>query len=109
MEKKIRNSVTSALDFGHGFAKFPLTEKNGRLGARIHHEHVRPELLQAPRKILAISVFVDESEQVEIPLRIAHHAFEIVDLKQTQVAMIILDAFLLQFRTLLRGKLVSLT
>src|SRR5439155_8568544 len=35
--------------------------------------------------------------------------FETVDLKKPQVAMIILDAFLLQFRTLLRGKLVSLT
>ena len=81
MEKKIRNSVTSALDFGHGFAKFPLTEKNGGLGARIHHEHVRPELLQAPRKLLAISVLGDKSEKIEIALCVAHDAREIVDLK----------------------------
>ena len=49
-----------------------------------------------------------EGKKVEIALRIAHHAFEIVDLKQTQVTMIILDAFLLKFRALLRRKLVSL-
>src|SRR5205823_7972721 len=84
-----------------------LSKKNGGFGTRIHHEHIRPELLQAPRKILAISVLVNESKKIEIPLSIAHHAFEIIDLKQTQIAVVILDTLLLQFRTLFRRQFVS--
>src|SRR6266568_1792191 len=101
-----RNAISELFDTSSG--KFSLAEKNGCLGARIHHEHVRPELLQAPGKLLPVGVLGDEREKVEIALRIAHHPFEIVDLKQAQITMIILDAFLLKFRALLRRKLVSL-
>src|SRR6266571_1554304 len=96
------------LNPGDGLGEFSLPKKNGCLGARIHHEHVRPELLQAPGKLLAVGVLGDKSKKVQIPLRVAHDAFEIVDLKQAQVTMIILDAFLLKFRALLRRELVSL-
>src|SRR5439155_505324 len=81
---------------------------NGCLGSRIHHEHVRPELLQGPGKVLAICVLGDERKKIEIALRVAHHAFEIVDLKEAQITMIILDAFLLKVRALLRCELVGL-
>jgi hypothetical protein len=64
--------------------------------------------LEAQGEIIAISVLVDESEKVEIALRIAHHAFEIVDLKETQITVIILDAFLLKLRALLWCQLVRL-
>src|SRR5262249_54979919 len=106
--QKIHNRLATAFDFRYGVGKFSLSKKNGSLSARIHHEHVRPELLQAPGEILPFRVVVDESKKIEISLRIAHDAFEIVNLKQAQVPMIILDAFLLQLRALLRGKLVSL-
>src|ERR1051326_3339422 len=95
------------LNFRYGVSKFSLRKKNGRFGARIHHKHVRPELLQAPGKILAISVLVDESKKIEITLRIPDHAFEIIDLKQTQIPMIILDSLLLQLRALFRCQFVS--
>src|SRR5262249_10819554 len=49
-----------------------------------------------------------KSKKVEISLCIAHHAFKIVNLKKAQIAMIILDAFLLQLRALLGTKSVSL-
>src|SRR5207247_6278219 len=104
----IHNRFATALNFRHGVGKFPLSKKDGGLAARIHHENVRPELLQAPGKILAIGVLVDETKKVEISLRIAHYAFEIVNLKQAQIPMTILDAFLLQLRALLGSKLVSL-
>jgi len=81
MVKKIRDSVAPALDFGHGVAKFTLAKKNGGLGARIHHEHVGPELLQAPRELFTISVLGDKSEKIEIALCVAHDAREIVNLK----------------------------
>src|SRR5436853_354039 len=51
----------------------------------------------------------DEGKQVEVPLGIADDAGEIVDLKQAEVTMVILDAFLLEIVALLGGKLVGLT
>ena len=48
----------------------------------------------------------DKIEQLEIALRVADHTGEVVDLKQTQIAMVILNAFLLEFGTLFRGELV---
>jgi hypothetical protein len=65
--------------------------------------------LQPPGKIVAIRVVVDKSKKVKIPLRITHHAFEIINLKQAQVPVIILNSFLLELHTLLGSKLVSLT
>src|SRR5207248_471007 len=53
-------------------------------------------------------VLGDKSKKIEIALRVADDAFEIVDLKQAQVPMIILNAFLLQLRALFSRKLVSL-
>src|SRR5258708_19340404 len=108
MLEKIYNRLATALNFRHGVGKSPLSKKDGGLAARIHHEHVRPELLQAPGKILPLGVLVDETKKVEISLGIAHYAFEIVNLKQAQIPMIILDPFLLQLRAFLGSKLVSL-
>src|SRR4029077_6941337 len=50
---------------------------------------------------------VDKIEEIEIALSVAHHAVEIVDLKQTQIAMIILNAFLLELGALFGRELVS--
>ena len=100
--KKIGDGVATTLDFGHGFAEFALAKKNGGFGARAHHEHIRPELLHAPGKFFPIGVLGDKSEKIEITLRVAHHAREIVDLKQAQIAMVILDAFLLELGALFR-------
>jgi hypothetical protein len=49
-----------------------------------------------------------ELEEVEVPLGIADHAEEIVDLKKAEVTMVILDAFLLEVVALLGGKLVGI-
>ena len=105
--KKLHDRVAPALDFRYGVGKFSLSKKDGGFGPRIHHQHVRPELLQAPGKILAIGVFVDESEKIEIALRVPHDPFEIVDLKQTQIAVIILDSLLLQLGALFRREFVG--
>ena len=96
------------LDLGHGVDELALCQQNRRLGARVHHEHVGPELLQAPGHFLAIGVLGHEREKIEVALRVAHHAGEIVELKQAQVTMIILDPFLLHLGALFRGQLVIL-
>jgi hypothetical protein len=59
-------------------------------------------LLEAPDHFVAIGMLRDELEQVEITLRVADHGREIVDLKEAEVPVIILDAFLLQLAALIR-------
>ncbi len=49
----------------------------------------------------------NEGEQVEITLRIAHYTVKIIDLKQAQITMIILDTFLLEFCALFGRELVG--
>ena len=85
---------------------FPSARRIEALRARVHHQDVGTKLLEAPDQFLALAVFVDEIEQVEIALRVANHALEFVDLKKTQIAVVILNAFLLQFAALLGGELI---
>ena len=47
-------------------------------------------------------------KKIEVALGVADHAFEFFDLKQAQIAVVILDAFLLQFAALLGRQLVIL-
>jgi hypothetical protein len=61
------------------------------------------KLLEAPDQLVAIGVIRDELEEIEIPLRVADHGRELVDLKETEIPVIILDAFLLQLAALLGG------
>jgi hypothetical protein len=104
--EKIRDRVAPALNLAHRFREFSLAEQNGRPGTRIHHQHVRPELLQAPGKLFAIGVRENEVEKIEVALGVAYDAGEIVDLKQTEITVIILNAFLLELGALLWRQLV---
>src|SRR5205814_5298097 len=60
-------------------------------------------------KLVALGVGIDKIEEFEIALSVPDHAVEIVDLKQAQVAVVILNAFLLELGALFRGEVVSLT
>src|SRR5438270_13879429 len=51
---------------------------------------------------------VDKIKKIEITLGVAYHSVEIVDLKQAQIAVIILDAFLLELGALFGRELVIL-
>ena len=53
-------------------------------------------------EFFALGVILHELEQVEVPLRVANHTIEIVDLKKAEIAMVILNAFLLELVALLR-------
>ena len=53
-------------------------------------------------------MFIDESEKVEVALGIANHAFEFVDLKKAEIAVVVLNPFLLQLAALLGRELVLL-
>jgi hypothetical protein len=63
--------------------------------------------LETPDHFLAVGMLGHERKQVEVPLGVADDTGEVVDLKQAQVTVIILDAFLLEIVALLGGKLVT--
>ena len=105
--KEFGDGVAAALDLLHGFGEFSFAEKDRSLGARVHHEDVGTKLLEAPDDVFAFGMRDDKVKKIEVALRVANHAQEIVDLKEAEVAVIILDAFLLQLGALLRGELVG--
>src|SRR6267143_815634 len=106
--KELGNRVAPAPDLGDRFRKFSLPEENGSLGPGVHHQDVGTKLLERPGKLVALSVSIDKIEELEIALGVADDAVEIVDLKQTQIAVIILDALLLKLGALFRSELVIL-
>src|SRR5437667_24071 len=105
--KEFGDQVAPALNLSDRIRKSSLSEKNGGLGAGVHHQHVGTKLLEGPGKLVPLGVGIDEVEELEITLRVADDAVEIVDLKQTQVAVIILNAFLLKFGALFRRQLAG--
>src|SRR5438105_10147861 len=107
--EKLGNGIAPALDFNDRFWKFTLPEKNRRLGSRVHHQHVRPKLLEGPGELVSLGVSIDKIEELQVALSIADDAVEIVNLKQTQIAVVILNPFLLELGALFRGERVILT
>src|SRR5262249_49136375 len=67
---------------------------------------VRTELLQAPGKFFPIRVLGDKTKKIEIALGIADHTGEIINLKQAQITMVILDTLLLELGALFGSQLV---
>jgi hypothetical protein len=103
--KEFDDRITPAPNLNDRFRKSPLREKNGSFGAGVHHQDVGTKLLERPGKLVALSVGIDKIEELEITLGVADDAVEIVDLKQTQIAMIILDALLLELGALFGSEL----
>ena len=62
--------------------------------------------METPDHVLPLAVFIDEGEEVEVALGVANDAFEFVDLKQAEIAVVILNPFLLQLAALLGRELV---
>ena len=106
--KELGNGVAPAPDFGDRFRKFSLPEKNGSLRTRVHHQDVGTKLLERPGKFIALGVSIDKVEELEVTLSVADNAVEIVDLKKTEITMVILDAFLLKLGALFGSELIIL-
>ena len=104
--KEFGDRITPAPNLNDRFRKSPLREENGSFGAGVHHQNVGTKLLEGPGKLVALSVGIDKIEELEITLGIADDAVKIVDLKQTEITMIILDALLLKLGALFGSKLV---
>src|SRR5262249_50191798 len=66
--EKFADRVTALLNCGDRFLKFSLSEENGGLRPRIHHQDVGPKLLQRPGKLVTLSVGIDKVEEIEVAL-----------------------------------------
>src|SRR5207237_8442199 len=86
--EKLGNGIAPALDFNDRFWKSSLPEKNRSLGSRVHHQHVRPELLEGPGQLVSLGVSIDKIEELQVALSIKDDAVEIVDLTHTQIAAV---------------------
>ena len=105
--KEFGDQVAPALNLSDRIRKFSQSEENGSLGPGVHHQHVGTKLLEGPGKLVPLGVGIDKVEELEITLGVVDDAVEIVDLKQAQVAVIILNAFLLKFGALFGRQLVG--
>ena len=74
MLEEFLDRVAALFDLAHGVAKLAVAEEDRSLGARVHHQDVGTKLLEAPDQILAIGVFGDKVEEVEVALRVANDA-----------------------------------
>ena len=106
--KEFGDRVAPASDLDDRFRKFSLPEKNGSLGPGVHHQHVGTKLLEGPGKFVALGVSIDKIEEFEIALGVADDAVEIINLKKAEIAVVILDAFLLELGALFGSERVIL-
>ncbi len=65
-------------------------------------------MLERPGKFVALGVSVHKIEELEIALGVADDAVEIVNLKKAEIAVVILDAFLLELGALFGSERVTL-
>src|SRR5207253_7141247 len=104
--EKLYDGVAALLNLAHGVSKFSFMEQERSFRTRIHHQHVGPELLKIPNDFLALRMFIDKAEEIEIALGIADDTSVVTQLKQTDIAVIILNALLLQLRAFLGAELI---
>src|SRR5207237_1958072 len=106
--KELCDCVASSSELDDSFLKFSLREKNGSLGPGVHHQHVGTKLLEGPGKFVVLGVSIDKIEELEIALGVADDAVEIVNLKKAEIAVVILNAFLLELGALFGSERVIL-
>ena len=106
MLEKLYDGVAALLNFVHGVGKFSLMKQERSFGTRVHHQHVGPELLKIPHDFLALRMFIDKAKEIQIALGIADDTSVVAQLKQTDIAVIILNSLLLQLRAFLGRQLI---
>src|SRR4029077_21280445 len=93
--KEFDDCIAPSLDLAHRFQELTFCQENRSLSPSVHHQHVGTKLLKAPDQFIPHSMCGNEVKKVKIALGIANYAGEIVDLKKTEITMVILNALLL--------------
>src|SRR5438477_8083437 len=101
--------VATLLDFTHAVSKLAFAQEDRRLRPCVHHQHIGSKLLKIPDNLLPLAMLVDKSEEIEISLSVADYSSKFIELKEADVAVVILNTFLLQLRTLLGRQFVTVT
>ncbi len=79
-------------------------ESHGAAGADAHHEELGAELLEGPGEFLGAGVFLDEVKDAEIAVGVLDDGVEFLELKKTNVAVMVLDGLLLELGAVLGGE-----
>src|SRR5207245_2505663 len=66
-----------------------------------NQKQLRLELAQCPDQLLRVSMFFDEIEHIQVAFGITDHPCIILQLKQTNISMVILESLELKFGTVL--------
>src|SRR5205085_11230128 len=88
--EKLYDSVAAPLNLAHGVRKFSFMEQKRSFRPCVHHPHVGAELLKIPNDFLALRMFIDKAEEIQIALRIADDNSVVTQLKQTDIVDVIL-------------------
>src|SRR6185437_16362738 len=88
-------TVANGLD---GLLVFVVAQRLHAPGPYAHHQQLRTELLEGPREFVRLGVFVDKREHGQVALGVTDDSGVILQLKQTDVAVVILNGLLLQLR-----------
>src|SRR5205807_2076210 len=85
---ELYDGVAPSLNFAHGVSKFSFMEQERSFRPCVHHQHVGPKLLKIPNDFLALRMFIDKAEEIEVALGIADDTGVVAQLKQTDIAVI---------------------
>ena len=66
------------------------------LNLDLHHQELRPELLQRPGQFLRFGVLLNQVKDLQVACRIPHHPPRSPSIEKANVAMMELNGFLLQ-------------
>src|SRR5262245_9762833 len=99
---KVSNFLKPILDQLNRFA-VPLALQGERaLGADVHHQQLGFELLKSAVEIFGLGVLFDKVDERQVAFCVPNNSLKVVELKQTNVAVVILDGLLLKLRAILR-------
>lgn len=77
---------------------------SGAFGPNAHHQALGTKLLQGPGQIFRPGIFLDEIENLEIAFGVLDGGVEFLKLEKANVAVMILDEFLLQTGAIFRSQ-----
>src|SRR5438874_12464476 len=88
--------ASTLLDFTHAVSKLAFAQEDRRLRPCVHHQHIGSKLLKILDNLLPLAMLVDESEEIEISLSVADYSSKFIELKEADVAVVILNTCLLR-------------
>ena len=90
--EELADGLDPVVDLREGGAVIAVLERQRRSGARVHHLHVGPILVELDLVALARGVAADEGEEPEISLGVAGDEVVPLEMERREIAMVILQS-----------------